>query len=407
MAKLERWIDKAVERKSARHEVNLRKALNKVLHSKEASRYLQILQDVVLQQPHPRQRELIQNAPPVDPKKPVDQNKPVDQDNGKVTDMPPPPLEDNLLNPTNPGEGGNPNIFAGLLESLLQSVILQARADIRNIFIWLCAGASGSKIDGRINGNDAFSSKALQDDVSAISHPNGKHSLSDIIDPRIGSMVLECLKGRLKDFAGQLDSLLMERLSQGKEFLLQQVASLIGIPRFLIPFSSGGPVENGRDGPQLLTEQGLRLGQGDSLFVNSRQHGPSSANKDRNVQDPAKALEWVVDTFINELKPLVDNKESKPQLKKQDKQDRQDKERANEASDATKEQMKASRIRSRRRVDPAPQQQQQDHHYHHHHHKAPNNKQRLQVPWSQNGPQKEMYEKEYVASCAWIIDRLG
>ncbi|KAK3816613.1 MAG: hypothetical protein J3Q66DRAFT_388739 [Benniella sp.] len=243
MAKLERWIDKAVERKSARHEVNLRKALDKVLRSEEASRYLQVLQGVVLQQPSHRQRELIQNIAPVAP------------DNNKVADVPVPPPQNNA--------GA---IFLGLFESLVQSVILQVRVDIRNIFMWLCAGAP------------------------------------------------ECLKGRLKDFAGRLDSLLLERLSQGKEFLLQQVASVIGIPRFLILFSKGGPVEDGRDGRQPpLTEQGIHLGQGDLMFVNSQQHGPSSADRDRdrNVQDPSKeALEWVVDAFLNELKPLVDSKES-------------------------------------------------------------------------------------------------
>ena len=94
----------------------------------------------------------------------------------------------------------------------------------------------------------------------------------------------------------------MERLSQGKEFLLQQVASVIGIPRFLIPFSEGAWVEDGRDGRQPpLTEQGIHLGQGDAMFVNSQQHGPSGASADRhrNVQEPSKeALEWVVDAFL-------------------------------------------------------------------------------------------------------------
>jgi hypothetical protein len=153
MAKLERWLDKTVERKSARHEANLRRALNKVLRSEEASRYFQVLQDVVLQQPSHRQRELIKKTAPVTP------------DNDKVTDP--------------PQDAGT--IFLGLFESLVQSVILQVRADIRNIFIWVCAGAPGSK-NRRINGSDAFSSKALQDDVAAISHANGKHSLSAIID---------------------------------------------------------------------------------------------------------------------------------------------------------------------------------------------------------------------------------
>ncbi|KAG0246031.1 hypothetical protein BGX31_004910 [Mortierella sp. GBA43] len=356
MAKLERWITKAVERQSVRHEAKLRKVFSNILRNEEAPQHLQALKKLAWQQSRP-QRGLIQNVIPVNP--------------GADKMLGPPQINTSIGN-----DGGNndQNILLILLDSLLQPFILQTRADIRNIVIWLCAGAPGSKIDGRINGSDEFSSKALQEDVMAIFHPNGSHSLGDIIDPRIVPMVLGCLKSRLQDFVSQLDTLLWERLGQGKEFLLQRVAALTGVPRFLIPLSEEPRKD---EGPSLM---GQSVDQEHQLLVESQQELPSEYKGRDDIQSQMEALGWVVDTVINELKSLaVDDALPKSKIKKG----------------------ASSRIGSRQRANSARQQQG-----HHHHREMGAERQRLQIPWAQDGPTKP-HEDKNVGMCGWIQDRLG
>ncbi|KAI8602042.1 hypothetical protein EDD21DRAFT_89307 [Dissophora ornata] len=119
IAKLERWINKVTDQQSTRYRDNLYTVFNNVLTSKEASRYEKVFKDLALHQSQRQgQRELVQEQFP--------------------------PL-------TTFDSHSNRNIMLDLLDPLLQPFILQMRADIRNIFIWLCTGSPGSKIDGQMH----------------------------------------------------------------------------------------------------------------------------------------------------------------------------------------------------------------------------------------------------------------
>ncbi|KAG0295942.1 hypothetical protein BGZ98_001168, partial [Dissophora globulifera] len=123
-------------------------------------------------------------------------------------------------------------LLTSVLNTLLPPIILQARADLRNLLIWLCSPASVTHIDGRDSkGDDTEARKALEIDARNLVHPDGSIDLKAIWDPRVGELALECLKTHWKTFTGELMTLVWRRFEQGKEFLVDELRGLIGLPK--------------------------------------------------------------------------------------------------------------------------------------------------------------------------------
>ena len=225
IAKLEHWIDQTVNRRSVHYEREVYNIINGILQHKEALKYEHVFKDWALsaaRQPTRGQRQLIQEALPINKDTGNNMGNANARDTGELRIATLYPTfndttDNNLNNGDGDNSGGKQNGVLQFIGSLLQPHILQMRADNRNILIWLCAGAPGSKIDGHMNGSDEFSKNIVDDDLVATHHADGSHPLSDIIDPGIAGMILDCLKARFKDFVTLLDASVWGRLSQVKD----------------------------------------------------------------------------------------------------------------------------------------------------------------------------------------------
>ncbi|KAG0315175.1 hypothetical protein BGZ99_007623 [Dissophora globulifera] len=373
IAKLEHWINQTVHQRSAHYEQEVYNIVDDILQDEEASKYKHVFEDWALsatRQPIRGQRQLIQEAVSINNNN--NSNSTGNAKAGDVSEIPSAPLNDtingNLENGHNDGNSGsNQNVVQQFIGSLLQPLILQLRADIRNVVIWLCAGAPGSKIDGRMNGSDEFSRKMVDDDFIATHHADGSHPLSDIIDPGIAGMIVDCLKGRYKDFVDQLDALVWSRLNQVKNFLLDKLVSLTGIPRYLIPLSFSPPED---DLP--MVEQSVITGQSgkDRVLLESQ-------DADGHMEDMGKRLEaigWMFNSVMDKTRLLATEKATtKSDIQKH-------------GQDHHHHHRKESRMGSRQRGGKVAAQQ------------------RLQLPVDKGST--EYYRPGHAMKCGWIEDRL-
>ncbi|KAF9423460.1 hypothetical protein BGZ94_008284 [Podila epigama] len=159
------------------------------------------------------------------------------------------------------GSGGASNmkavsridILSSILNTLLPPLVLTLRADIRNLIIWFCNGALGNKIDNNNKISDQElalrQQHALEEDRQLINATDGSISLVHIFDPKAATFALECLKSFFNLFSSAIIEKALTRFTEAKEFLMDQLRGLIGLPRFLIPFSEGHHGESGAAHP--------------------------------------------------------------------------------------------------------------------------------------------------------------
>ncbi|KAG0300107.1 hypothetical protein BGZ98_009489 [Dissophora globulifera] len=376
IAKLEHWINQTVHQRSAHYEQEVYNIVGDILQNEEASKYKHVFEDWALsatRQPIHGQRQLIQEAVSINNNNISNSsNNTGNAKAGDVTENLSAPLNDtingNLENGHNDNNsGGNQNVVQQFIGSLLQPLILQLRADIRNVVIWLCAGAPGSKIDGRMNGSDEFSRKMVDDDFIATHHADGSHPLSDIIDPGIAGMIVDCLKGRYKDFVDQLDALVWSRLNQVKDFLLDKLTSLTGIPRYLIPLSFSPPEY---DLPMVEQSVITGLSGKDRVLLESQ-------DSDGHMEDMGKRVEaigWMFNSVMDKTRLLATEKATtKSDIQKH-------------GQDHHHHHRKESRMGSRQRGGKVAAQQ------------------RLQLPVDKGST--EYYRPGHAMKCGWIEDRL-
>jgi hypothetical protein len=194
-----------------------------------------------------------------------------------------------------PDNGGGFNPRA-LLNTLLQPFIIQFRTDVRNTVIFICGGQHDGLIDGKIQGNDDYAKKAAQNDIVATTHPDGVH-LMDLFDPNTAALALDCLRTHFGHLTTALGKLLTERFAAAKEFLLNKIAGLVGIPRFLIPFS-----EEEREAAVIA--DGIDQEQGEQ-FAKQSVDTMSETGKEEFERSGAFAR-WLVDSMMNEFRLAVE-----------------------------------------------------------------------------------------------------
>ncbi|KAF9899817.1 hypothetical protein EC991_008258 [Linnemannia zychae] len=238
-------LDKIVEEQSAPFEAQLERILSDLLNSQTATEYNDVLFHIQSLQ-HQQQQEKPLHA--------------LDDSSGRGIDV------------------------RAIINSLLQPSIIQFRTDVRNTVIFICGGQHDGSIDGKINGNDDYAKKAAQDDIIATTHPDGVH-IGDLYDPQTGALVLECLKTHFGHLTKALGELLSTRFAGLKEFLLNKVATLAGIPRFLIPFSQDSDMQD------RFVEMNI-----DEL----------SGEEEERIRRSVAFSRWLVDSVINELQVAVE-----------------------------------------------------------------------------------------------------
>lgn len=118
-------------------------------------------------------------------------------------------------------------------------------------------------------------------------------------------MVLECLKSHFKAFTKPLLDLFWERLGEAKEFSIDQLRSLIDLPRFLIPFGD----EVGSASVAKLEAESTELDQTLVKEVEEEQElsGPllhSLQGTSRNVQRSEDFVVWLVESILDEFRTL-------------------------------------------------------------------------------------------------------
>ncbi|KFH67744.1 hypothetical protein MVEG_06476 [Podila verticillata NRRL 6337] len=161
-----------------------------------------------------------------------------------------------------------------VIMNLLKPLVLNLRADIRNTLIWLCQGEPGSTIKGRASADDA-AKQALADDQAAIVHPNGTIYFMDLFDPRPGSMALDCVKGHGSSVLKGVADLFWERLTQLKEYLMEQLRVAIGLPRYLSPARGHESLEESED-----------------------------VDVGRAEEEQFRAIEWIVDRLLERVQSI-------------------------------------------------------------------------------------------------------
>ncbi|KAG0049371.1 hypothetical protein BGZ83_005857 [Gryganskiella cystojenkinii] len=125
------------------------------------------------------------------------------------------------------------NIFAAPL-------ILQLRADIRNLLFWLCSSNPGPHIDGKnSSGDDSEARQLVSHERATLVQPDGSVEFKEILDPRLVPTVLGCLKHHWDIFVKEILDLFWKRFTSAKEFLVDQIRALIGLPQYLTPFLLG------------------------------------------------------------------------------------------------------------------------------------------------------------------------
>ncbi|KAF9345132.1 hypothetical protein BGX26_003491 [Mortierella sp. AD094] len=124
------------------------------------------------------------------------------------------------------------SMFTLIVNELMPPILLQARADLRNLIIWLCSPPSSSvHIDGTDkNGDDTEVRKALAADARALFNCGTDLDIKDIWDSRVGQLAMECLKVHWKIFTNELMNLAWERVDEGKELLIDELRNAIGLP---------------------------------------------------------------------------------------------------------------------------------------------------------------------------------
>ncbi|KAF9896483.1 hypothetical protein BX616_007374, partial [Lobosporangium transversale] len=336
LTELENWIESKVDEQAVKYQDDLIKVMTNLLNNSEAAQYLDVLvkmassSDNQKEQQQQIKRRFIQSSS-------KEQQQGDQEESFESSSVP----KSRIASKTSSGQQDHQpllkrapnqdmNMTAATMNSLMEPFILQLRRDIRNILIWLCAGAPGSKIDGKVYGDDEFSRRATKADITAIRHPKGAHYLADIIDPNTSTLILACLKSYYQDFGEQLYSLAIERSQQAKEAILSKLQELTGVPKFLLPFSiekmlgqseglknilpiisqslqlteqAPGVVreETEAEGGALHSKQLNKAGSSDDGRVDdSGNDNATEGNSD--AQKPSEALNWVVDNVLNEFR---------------------------------------------------------------------------------------------------------
>ncbi|KAG0276396.1 hypothetical protein BGZ95_007585 [Linnemannia exigua] len=258
-------LDKIVEEQSAPFEAELERIMSELLDGQAATVYSDVLQHIETRRLQQQQEQQKVQEPAVT------------KDKDDITTN---------AQKSFHAQDGPPAIDThALLTTLLQPFIIQFRADVRNTVIFICGGQQDGLIDGEINGSDDYAKKAAQEDIIATTHLDGVH-ITDLYDPQTGALALECLKTRFGHLTTALGKLLAARLAGLKEFLLSKVAALVGIPRFLIPFSEDGETK------QEFAEQSVV----DAL----------SEEKKERIQRSEAFARWLVNSMVSEFQLAVE-----------------------------------------------------------------------------------------------------
>lgn len=278
---LQKRIDEIVKEQSSPFEAELSRIMTDLLDSQGALEYQEVLDRIEATQ---QQKDSGSTA---------DENREMDA----ITQTTFHAQDD--ITPTPSGGGGSGGGFnpRSLLNTLLQPFIIQFRTDVRNTVIFICGSQHDGLIDGKIHGDDNYAKKAAQDDIVATTHPDGVH-LADLYDPNTAALALDCLRTHFGRLTTALSKLLMDRFANAKEILLNQVAGLAGIPRFLIPFSE-------EDREAAIIADDVDEEEESEQFVKQSIDTLGEAEKEKIEQSGAFA-QWLVDSMVNEFRLAVE-----------------------------------------------------------------------------------------------------
>ncbi|KAF8924374.1 hypothetical protein BGZ58_001840 [Dissophora ornata] len=244
-----------------------------------------------------------------------------------------------LLRASGPKGVSRVSILTSVLNTLLTPVVLQTRADIRNLLIWLCSPGSVAHIDSRdANGDDAEARKMFEADVKSLIHPDGSIDLQSIWDPRVGKLALDCFNSHWREFTGEFMRLVWKRLDQGKEFLVGELRGLIGLPKLTAPLKTTIQGQKQHQPSESDDQNGVG-GENEGLGVNvvteSNQYHAEDEKKDskewsqgmspkategprglsfiqRNEDTSNAFASWFVESVVGGLKDHLDSGSSSP-----------------------------------------------------------------------------------------------
>ncbi|KAG0232937.1 hypothetical protein BGW41_001684 [Actinomortierella wolfii] len=215
-----------------------------------------------------------------------------------------------------------------LLNQILKPIILQARADIRDLVVGLCQGTIGPlsqqpQVESNVDDNSVNTEHA---DVSI--------QLKDVLDPKTFEIVQKCVAEKLDTLKTQITNLLVARLRETKDLIStiathllgsNQVANLVGnsIPLLLngdlgiVSENTDGKVDDSDRGsgqPLLALNMDTLLNGGlfDSL---SKLFMPLLKGTDMKTKDNGSGLQPMVriaisamlDQYLEELIDIVEN----------------------------------------------------------------------------------------------------
>ncbi|KAG0278188.1 hypothetical protein BGZ95_004501 [Linnemannia exigua] len=147
------------------------------------------------------------------------------------------PSKDSIIQ--NPRAVSRTSMLTSIINTLLPPFVLRFRADLRNFLFWICSPTASAHIDGKdSSGDDNWAKKTALGDIDKLIRPDGSIDLKDLWEPRIATLALDCIKSHAQLFVNEVVGLAGTRFAQIKEFLIAQLRGLIGLPKWLLPFSS-------------------------------------------------------------------------------------------------------------------------------------------------------------------------
>ncbi|KAG0343581.1 hypothetical protein BG004_005202, partial [Podila humilis] len=222
------------------------------------------------------------------------------------------------------------SILSSVLDTILPPFVSSMRKDIRNIIIWFLSGALAPKINGAvIHMNPALEAAAAgEDQETTIFHRttttttsvgtndnDGDFSivetLKDIFDPKMATLVLDCVKAHFHMATQALVDLFWTRIGDAKEFLINQILGLIGLPAItssgggtsvLVSLLTGGQGQVGRmevdekeENSEITMNETVASSSSGPLTKYSLQSGG------KNVQRTGEFVGWIVDSVLAEF----------------------------------------------------------------------------------------------------------
>ncbi|KAG0002598.1 hypothetical protein BGZ79_002701 [Entomortierella chlamydospora] len=164
-------------------------------------------------------------------------------------------------------------------------LVLQARADLRNLIIWLCSPLSSIHIDGKGgNGEDAEARKAQAADAKVLFNHGTDLKIKDIWGSQVGQLAMEYLKVYWKVFTDELIGLAWKRVDEGKEILIDELRSAIGLP------ASAGSILNNISYPRVHHQDQLGESKEPEEHSDVKEESPMAMTTADQISKPIESV---------------------------------------------------------------------------------------------------------------------